>query len=72
VVAVFGVAAAIAVTAALGTSSCVTRAARPLLSAGERVPDITAADQSGALLDLRQYRGRPLVVYFYPKDKTAG
>jgi len=42
------------------------------LAPGERVPDVGARNQDGALVRLSQYRGHPLVVYFYPKDRTSG
>jgi hypothetical protein len=47
-------------------------ASRGRLVAGEPMPDVGAVDQNGAPVELRRYRGRPLVVYFYPKDRTAG
>lgn len=42
------------------------------LKAGDVIPDVQAKNQDGALVRLSQYRGHPLVVYFYPKDRTAG
>jgi peroxiredoxin Q/BCP len=42
------------------------------LRAGDVVPDVQAKNQDGALVRLSQYRGHPLVVYFYPKDRTPG
>src|SRR5262249_29529222 len=38
---------------------------------GDRAPDFTLADQSGRLTDLRQFRGRSVVLYFYPRDHTV-
>src|SRR5215510_9099917 len=43
-----------------------------LLAAGEGVPEIEAKNQDGAPVRLSQFRGHPLVVYFYPKDRTPG
>jgi peroxiredoxin Q/BCP len=43
-----------------------------MLAAGDRVPDVVAKNQDGAPVSLAQYRGHPLVVYFYPKDRTSG
>ena len=42
------------------------------LKAGDVIPDVQAKNQDGGLVRLSQYRGRPLVVYFYPKDRTPG
>lgn len=35
-------------------------------------PDFSAPDETGALRTLREFRGRPVVLYFYPKDGTPG
>ena len=35
-------------------------------------PDFRLEDQNGAWHSLRDYRGRWLVLYFYPKDDTPG
>ncbi len=35
-------------------------------------PDFALSDQAGETVSLRQYRGHPVVVYFYPKDDTEG
>src|SRR5215471_369707 len=43
-----------------------------MLAAGDRVPDVQARNQDGVLVRLAAYRGHPLVVYFYPKDRTSG
>ena len=47
-------------------------ARRQHLVAGDAVPDVEARDQDGARVPLSRYRGHPLVVYFYPKDRTPG
>lgn len=39
---------------------------------GDMAPDVTFATPDGGMLSLTQMRGRPLVVYFYPKDDTSG
>jgi thioredoxin-dependent peroxiredoxin len=39
---------------------------------GDKLPDLTLPASGGQTLSLRQYRGKPLVVYFYPKDNTPG
>jgi peroxiredoxin Q/BCP len=40
--------------------------------AGEYAPDFEARDQSGRKVALASFRGRPVVLYFYPKDNTPG
>ena len=38
----------------------------------EPAPDFTLPDQDGREVSLRQFRGRKVVLYFYPKDDTSG
>lgn len=42
------------------------------LQSGIPAPDFELADDSGALRRLSEFRGRPVVLYFYPKDDTPG
>jgi len=42
------------------------------LSVGDTAPDFTLDDQEGRPLTLSDLRGKPVVVYFYPKDDTPG
>lgn len=39
---------------------------------GEIAPDFTLHDDNGETVKLSKLRGRPVVVYFYPKDDTSG
>jgi thioredoxin-dependent peroxiredoxin len=39
---------------------------------GDRAPQFTLLDQHGRKWALREQRGRPVVLYFYPKDDTPG
>ena len=39
---------------------------------GETAPAFTLADQHGQLRQLESFRGKWLVLYFYPKDDTPG
>ncbi len=39
---------------------------------GIEAPDFGLPDQSGQVHNLSAYRGKPLVLYFYPKDDTPG
>ena len=52
----------------------VARAARAgeLPKVGEPAPDFNLHDQNGKLHTLGEYRGKWLVLYFYPKDDTPG
>ncbi len=41
-----------------------------MLQAGEKAPAFKAADQNGTVHALKDYKGKKLVVYFYPQDST--
>ena len=43
-----------------------------MLNAGEKAPEFSLPDQNGRIRSLSDYRGRKVVLYFYPKDMTAG
>ncbi len=43
-----------------------------LLEVGARAPKFTARDQDGATVKLSDFKGRKVVLYFYPKDDTSG
>ncbi|MFM8320289.1 MAG: thioredoxin-dependent thiol peroxidase [Chloroflexota bacterium] len=42
------------------------------ISAGIEAPDFSLLDETGAPRRLSDYRGRPVLLYFYPKDDTPG
>lgn len=42
------------------------------LTAGEKAPVFTANDQTGNAVSLQQFKGKKVVLYFYPKDDTPG
>lgn len=42
------------------------------ISAGQKAPDFTLQDDSGMERQLSEYLGKPVVLYFYPKDDTPG
>lgn len=44
----------------------------PLIDPGKKAPAFTLKDQHGDSHSLADYAGRPLVLYFYPKDDTPG
>ncbi len=43
-----------------------------MLEVGTAAPDFTLPDQNGEEHSLSEYRGQKVVLYFYPKDMTAG
>ncbi|MCX6179154.1 MAG: thioredoxin-dependent thiol peroxidase [Chlorobiales bacterium] len=43
-----------------------------ILKEGVAAPAIDAIDQDGKPVSLEEYRGRKVVLYFYPKDDTPG
>ena len=43
-----------------------------MLAVGIKAPDFSLPDQNGELHKLSEYRGKKVILYFYPKDMTAG
>jgi peroxiredoxin Q/BCP len=43
-----------------------------MLQAGTTAPDFTAKDQAGNEVNLSHFKGKKVVLYFYPKDDTPG
>ena len=43
-----------------------------MLSPGETAPDFELSDQNGETVRLSELRGKPVVLYFYPKADTPG
>jgi peroxiredoxin Q/BCP len=43
-----------------------------LLEVGAKAPDFSTLDQDGRKVSLKDFRGRKVVLYFYPKDDTPG
>lgn len=43
-----------------------------MLEIGTTAPDFTLPDQNGTLHSLADYRGQKVILYFYPRDNTAG
>ena len=43
-----------------------------MLEVGTKAPDFTLPDQNGDMRSLSDYLGKRVVLYFYPKDMTAG
>ena len=44
----------------------------PLIEPGRKAPAFALNDQTGTTHNLSDYAGRPVVLYFYPKDDTPG
>ena len=42
------------------------------MKVGDKLPKLTLPASGGSTVDLTSFKGRPLVVYFYPKDNTPG
>jgi peroxiredoxin Q/BCP len=42
------------------------------LNAGDKAPDFATKDQDGNLVKLSDFKGKKIVLYFYPKDMTPG
>ncbi|CAN5869639.1 thioredoxin-dependent thiol peroxidase [soil metagenome] len=43
-----------------------------MLSENDKAPEFELADENGETVKLEDFRGRKVVLYFYPKDDTAG
>jgi thioredoxin-dependent peroxiredoxin len=43
-----------------------------LIKENALAPDFTLADEKGATHKLSDYRGKPVILYFYPADDTSG
>ena len=45
---------------------------RNIMKVGDKAPEILGKDENGKDILLSDYKGRKLVLYFYPKDNTSG
>ena len=43
-----------------------------MLAIGIKAPNFSLPDQNGTIHTLEQYKGKKVILYFYPKDNTAG
>ena len=43
-----------------------------MLEVGTKAPDFNLPDQNGNMHSLSEYKGKKLILYFYPKDSTPG
>ena len=42
------------------------------MNIGDKVPDVLGINENGEEIRMSQYKGKKLVLYFYPKDNTSG
>ena len=42
------------------------------LKEGDKAPDFSVLDNNSARVSLKDFKGKPIVLYFYPKDDTPG
>jgi peroxiredoxin Q/BCP len=42
------------------------------MEVGKKAPDFTLLDQDGNKVSLKDFAGKKVVLYFYPKDNTSG
>lgn len=43
-----------------------------MLKVADKAPDFTLIADSGEKISLKDYRGKKVILYFYPKDMTSG
>ena len=43
-----------------------------MLNESEKAPDFTSKDQDGNDIKMSDYKGKKVVLYFYPRDMTPG
>lgn len=60
----------VVIVAALVVPHLLSRSTKPI--EGSVAPDFTLPSQDGTPVTLKDYRGKWVVLYFYPKDQTPG
>ena len=43
-----------------------------MLEVGTKAPAISLPDQNGTIRTLEEFKGKKIILYFYPKDHTSG
>ena len=43
-----------------------------MLEKGTRAPEFSLPDENGEIINLSDYKGKKLILYFYPRDNTPG
>lgn len=71
-VALWGLACSRSQADATGTAKPLPSLSASGLSAGSPAPEVTFAVHTGESVSLNSLRGKPVIVYFYPKDDTPG
>jgi peroxiredoxin Q/BCP len=66
------VSAIVAVIALIGILGIALRAGDKTPAVGSAAPDFTLNSQDGKSISLHDYKGKWVVLYFYPKDMTSG
>ncbi len=56
----------------LSAGVALAAAATPVPEAGQTAPEVTLPSQDGSQISLKSFRGKWVVLYFYPKDMTPG
>lgn len=68
----FGILAASAVLLVASSALALRAHAADLIATGSTAPAFTLPSQDTAAVSLSEYKGKWVVLYFYPKDKTSG
>ncbi len=42
------------------------------MNVGDKAPELLGIDENGSAIKLSDYKGKKIVLYFYPKDNTSG
>ena len=42
------------------------------MKVNDKAPEFTAANEEGASVSLKDYRGKNVILFFYPKANTSG
>lgn len=43
-----------------------------ILKTGDLAPEVKGVDQNGKTISLKDFKGKKVIIYFYPKDDTPG
>lgn len=55
-----------------GISALSSMEGKPMLKPGDPAPDFSAQDHTGKTVALKDFKGRTLVMWFFPKADTPG
>lgn len=56
----------------IATVNATKREGHPMLNAGDKAPDFEVLDHEGNTVRLRDYAGKTVVLWFYPRASTGG